>query len=89
MLLTALYLNNMDNDGHGQIMLMLGRLESKVDSIHEQVKKTNGRVTELENVTRNHDNYILSVNSKVGVITALVSLLGVAGWNIAEHIFFK
>lgn len=61
---------------HGQVMRALGRIEGKVDSLHESVKRLREDHMTVETRVRFLENwrwYVLGIAASVGVAASIVA----------------
>lgn len=67
------------------ILTRLDRLEETLKQVHEEVKKTNGRVSELEKEEARLEGATKARESQKIVLTTIVSGVSIAGlvWGIA------
>lgn len=64
---------------HDEILRAIGRIEGKIDGILDEAKRTNGRVTRLE-------ENVGSIKVNVGVNTAKLGFIGVVAGLIGSFI---
>ena len=60
--------NNRQSEHHAETMRELGRMNAQIDSLLAEAKKTNGRVTKLENFK----HYFVGVAAAFGIVGSSV-----------------
>jgi hypothetical protein len=70
-------------------MYMLGEMRGDIKSILEQAKKTNGRVSVLEDKTEKHGEFITGFKAKVAVIIGIISFASVTVFEFIKTKFIQ
>lgn len=72
-----------------KVMFMLGEMRGDIKSILEQARKTNGRVSVLEDKVDEHKRFIDGLKTKVALVSSGISLLGFVAWEWVKSKFFS
>jgi hypothetical protein len=73
---------------HAETMRTLGSLESTLESVHEETRRTNGRVTRLENQVKSLQESRSYALGGLAVVGAFAAFIG-AGFTFVYEWWFK
>jgi len=78
----------MSNDSVEVIIIKLGHLENTLNQIHEEVKRTNGRVTALEMENAKYDGVAEGKRMQTVIATSVISggILAAVVWFVTQAI---
>lgn len=72
-----------------EFFMMIGEMHSDIKNILEQTRKTNGRVSALEDRVDENSRFISNWKGRIAVVYAVITVATIASWEAFKYKFFK